>query len=309
MNTAVAFIIFNRPDTAKRVFESIRQARPPRLYVIADGPRLSKPGEAEAVSATRTVIDSVDWPCEVTRLYSSENLGCKQRVYTGLNSVFEHEEQAIILEDDCLPDPTFFPYCESLLERYRDEEQVFHIGANQFQRPRLKRPYTYYFSKFPHCWGWATWRRAWRLIDLNLSTWDEAQPALAHYMKTDIEQAFWGRIFGRIRENPSANSSWAYPWLYTMWARNCVAINSTVNLVENLGFGADATHTVEGAWCLHRKAHPLKKLIPPASITLDEAADEHTFKCNHLLQETRRWRICWSRMRMSLGALRRKLLP
>lgn len=310
MNTAVAFIIFKRPETTRRVFETIRQARPPRLYVIADGSRPDKPGEAQAVAATRQIAGNVDWPCEITRLFSEQNLGCKERVFTGLNEVFARETEAIILEDDCLPDPSFFTYCEALLDRYRDEPRVFHIGANQFHRPRLKRPASYTFSKFPHCWGWATWRRAWRQMDLNLASWDEpaVQQNLARYIVSEDEQQFWGKIFGDIRANPAANSSWAYPWNFTMWAKGCVATNACVNLVENLGFGPGATHTEEGAWNLHRKARPLGKLVHPAQIELDEAADVYTFRCNYLLQEMRWSRRAISALRIKAGAVRNKLI-
>ncbi|MEW6491011.1 MAG: glycosyltransferase family 2 protein, partial [Cyanobacteriota bacterium] len=162
MKTPVVFIIFNRPDTTQKVFEAIRQAHPPLLFVIADGPRPNKPGEDQKCAATRAIIDQVDWDCEVLTNYSEINLGCERRVSSGLNWVFDTVEEAIILEDDCLPHPTFFSFCEELLDYYRNDQRVMVITGQNVQFGRKRTDYTYYFSRYNHCWGWASWRRAWR---------------------------------------------------------------------------------------------------------------------------------------------------
>ena len=160
LKTPVAFIIFNRPSLTQIVFNTIRQAKPKQLFVIADGARF--PEEKEKCQQARDIIRQVDWDCEVLANYSDVNLGCGKRISSGISWVFEHVEAAIILEDDCLPHLSFFRYCENLLDYYRDDERVMAIGGDNFQDGNKKTPYSYYFSKYPHVWGWATWRRAWK---------------------------------------------------------------------------------------------------------------------------------------------------
>jgi hypothetical protein len=171
IKTPVAFLVFNCPDTTIRVFEEIRCARPPKLLVVADGPRADRPGEADKCQAVRAVIETVDWPCEVLKNYSDVNLGCKIRVSSGLDWVFEQVEEAIILEGDCLPHPTFFRFCEELLETYRDDERIGMISGDNFQFGRKRGDASYYFSRYNHIWGWASWRRAWQHYDRNMAIW------------------------------------------------------------------------------------------------------------------------------------------
>src|SRR6185369_14461868 len=165
LTTPVAFIIFNRPDTTEKVFAEIARARPPKLLVIADGPRAGRAGEADRCAATRAIIDRVDWDCKVLTNYSDVNLGCKNRVASGIDWVFEQVPEAIILEDDCLPDPTFFRFCEELLIRYREDERISQICGANFQFGRKRSNDSYYFSRYNHIWGWASWRRAWQHYD------------------------------------------------------------------------------------------------------------------------------------------------
>lgn len=156
LTTPVAFIIFNRPDTTEKVFAEIAKAKPPKLLVIGDGPRVSRQGEAEKVAAARSIIQCVDWDCEVQTNFSDVNLGCKRRVSSGIDWVFEQVEEAIILEDDCLPDPTFFRFCEELLARYRHDQRIGMISGDNFQFGSRRNDDSYYFSKYVHIWGWAT---------------------------------------------------------------------------------------------------------------------------------------------------------
>src|SRR4028118_433764 len=173
MKTPVVLIIFNRPAQTEKVFEVIRQAKPPKLLVIADGSRAERPGEAEKCAAARAVIDRVDWDCEVFKNYSDVNLGCDPRISSGLNWVFETVEEAIILEDDCVPHPTFFRYCEELLERYRHDARVMNISGQNVLFGRHRTEYSYYFSRYTLCWGWASWRRAWQYFDVDVKLWPE----------------------------------------------------------------------------------------------------------------------------------------
>jgi len=173
LRTPVVLIIFNRPPTTERVFAEIAKARPQKLFVVADGPRPERSGEAEKCAAARAVIDRVDWECEVLRNYAEVNLGCRQRPPTGISWVFEQVAEAIILKDDCVPHPTFFRFCEELLEKYREDERVMHISGSNFQPGYTRGPFSYYFSRFNPIWGWASWRRAWQHYDLNMKLWAE----------------------------------------------------------------------------------------------------------------------------------------
>ncbi len=165
------FLIFNRPAETFRVFDAIREARPEKLLIVADGPRPTRPGEAALCNETREVLDRVDWSCQVLSNFAETNMGCGRRVASGLDWAFEQVEEAIILEDDCLPDSSFFPYCGELLERYRADERIMMISGNNFQNGASRTADSYYFSQLPHCWGWATWRRAWRHYDFVMQDW------------------------------------------------------------------------------------------------------------------------------------------
>ena len=156
LETPVLFLVFNRPDTTAQVFEAIRQAKPPRLYVASDGAREDKEGELEKVKQVREIVSQVDWNCEVKTLFRDKNLGCKIAVSSAIDWFFEQEEMGIILEDDCLPHPTFFRFCQELLERYRDDERIGMISGNNFQFGRKCTDYSYYFSMYSHIWGWAS---------------------------------------------------------------------------------------------------------------------------------------------------------
>ncbi|KPQ39984.1 MAG: putative O-linked N-acetylglucosamine transferase, SPINDLY family [Phormidium sp. OSCR] len=241
LNTPVILLIFNRPDTTRQVFEAIRQAQPPTLLVIADGPRPNRPGEAEQCAAARQIINSIDWNCDLLTHYSDQNLGCRRRVSSGLTWAFEKVEEAIILEDDCLPHPSFFRFCQELLEKYRHTPEIMAISGDNFQN-QPRSPYSYYFSRYSHVWGWATWRRTWQLYDRDLQAWPHLKssdwlqqklqhPDLINYWKQTFDKAYQGF------------DTWDYSLLFTCWQHNGLTILPNVNLITNIGFGQDATHT------------------------------------------------------------------
>ncbi|MCF3648737.1 hypothetical protein [Synoicihabitans lomoniglobus] len=248
MKTAVALIIFNRPEVTRRTLAAIREARPPVLLVIADGPRIGRDGEAEKCAEVRALVEAgVNWPCEVETNYADKNLGCARRVSSGLNWVFEQVEEAIILEDDCLPVPTFFSFCEELLERYRDDERVAQIAGCSFLPEGEGFGESYFFSRYPHCWGWATWRRAWRHYDHGMQAWEGKREASWKIAPArSAERRLWADCFDATQNGEQ--DSWAYRWTSVIWSRGMWSANSAVNLVANLGFGGDATHTVTGRW-------------------------------------------------------------
>ena len=243
VESPVAFFVFNRPEPTARVFARIAAARPSRLLVVADAPRPGRPGEAERCAEVREIVSRVDWDCDVLTNLADRNLGCRRRVASGLDWVFANAESAIILEDDCLPEPTFFAFCDELLARYRDDERVGMISGDNFQRPGRAAPYSYYFSHFCHIWGWATWRRAWRHYDVDMSLWPEARAGgLLHSLFADPSYARWWRgLFDRVHAGEI--DTWDYQWVFTCWAQRALAVTPTVNLVSNIGFGPDATHT------------------------------------------------------------------
>src|SRR4051812_16452735 len=218
LKTAVLMVIFNRPDTTKQVFEAIRKAKPPRLYVAADGPRPHVPTDKEKCAETRKVIEGVDWPCEVKTLFHEKNLNCGVAPSTAFTWFFEHETEGIILEDDCLPSISFFRYCSELLERYRDDTRIMGIGANNFENENTReQEYSYNFSSLAYIWGWATWKRAWQFIDLKVTHYPELNKK--HYLDesydTIYKRDFFNYIFGELaKEGGKINRDkiWGYQW-------------------------------------------------------------------------------------------------
>lgn len=242
MKTSVAFLIFKRADTTEKVFEAIRQAKPYKLLVVADGPREDRTDEAEKCEATRAIIDRVDWKCEVLKNYSEINLGCGKRVSSGLDWVFDQVEEAIILEDDCLPHPTFFRFCEELLERYRYDERVGSISGQNVQFGQKRTNYSYYFSHYNHIWGWATWRRAWQYYDFDMKLWPEIQEKklLKNILGDEKAMKIWTKVFQDMYDGHK--HTWDFQWQLACWANNSLGIISDVNLVSNIGFGRDSSH-------------------------------------------------------------------
>ena len=243
MRTPVIFLIFNRPQYTKRVFAEIAKAKPPKLLIVADGPRPDRPGEADKCAATREVLEHVDWECELLKNYSDINLGCRRRVASGISWVFEQVEEAIILEDDTLPHPTFFPFCEELLEKYRRDERVMHISGNNYQLGRRADAHSYYFSQYDHIWGWASWRRAWRHYDVEMKLWPRLRDTawLSEILDDEAAARWWRHNLDQVWA--SQVDTWDSQWVFTIWRQGALSITPDVNLVSNIGFGNNSTHT------------------------------------------------------------------
>ncbi|WP_413165270.1 glycosyltransferase family 2 protein [Capilliphycus salinus ALCB114379] len=281
MKTPIVFLIFNRPELTAKVFEVIRQAQPPMLFVIADGPRPDRANEAQKCEQTRAVIEGVDWNCQVLTNYSDVNLGCAKRVSSGLNWVFDQVESAIILEDDCLAHPTFFRYCEELLDYYQQEERVMSIAGTNFQFGQKQTEYSYYYSGFHDCWGWATWRRAWQYFDFEMKHWPELRDGEFLTQKLPHKRAvkFWKQEFQDTYEGKI--NSWFYRWLLSCWVEEGLGIRPNVNLVSNLGFSlTDSSNTIAQAenipfanMEIEAMQFPLKH---PPEIIEDKQADQIT---------------------------------
>lgn len=249
----VAFIFFNRPEHTRKSFEKIRAARPRRLLLIADGPRESVEGEAERCREVRDYVTSnVDWDCEVLTNFSDRNLGCKRRVSSGIDWVFSQVEEAIILEDDCVPHPDFFRFCEEMLERYRDEKSVMHIGGtnfvNTFAPEQIDYKASYYFSRYNHVWGWASWARAWNPhYEVGMESWRDPQTRIRvkESISDPLERLYWSHVFDSTAAG--LEDTWDYQWHYAMWKAGGLALIPNVNLITNIGFGEGATHTRAGS--------------------------------------------------------------
>jgi hypothetical protein len=238
----ILFLIFNRPEPTRQVFEAIRAYQPFRLYVAADGPRPDKPGEWSRCAAARSVLDHVDWDCKVRTLLRDENLGCGTAVSGAINWFFEQEEEGIILEDDCLPDPTFFPFCEEMLNRYRDQPEVGSISGDNFLPRSLRMRQPYGFSKYVQIWGWATWRRFWKNYDFKLNGgWAEWSAIVGRANPVQNQARYWLEILKALQWG--LIDTWDFQVMFSSWRHGYVHIFPNVNLVTNLGYDGDATHT------------------------------------------------------------------
>jgi hypothetical protein len=243
LTTPVVFLVFNRPDLTERVFSRIAEAKPKTLLLIADGPRNGK--EAALCDQVRKTVDRIDWECKVLRNFSDVNLGCKHRVASGLDWVFSQVDEAIILEDDCLPSHSFFYFCQTLLERFRDDKRIFMIGGDNFQFGLNRAEDSYYFSRYAEVWGWATWKRAWQYYDVTMKSWPafKAAGGMRWAFEHPAEQQYWGHYFQETYDGKI--DTWDYIWFYTCLSQSGLSVLPNINLVSNLGFGPNATHTFD----------------------------------------------------------------
>jgi len=276
LNTAVLFLVFNRLDTTKQVFEAIRQAKPPRLYIAADGARETKEGEAEKVKAVREyVMSHIDWECEAKTLFREQNYGCKMAVSGAIGWFFENEEMGIILEDDCLPSQSFFWFCEELLERYKDDMRVWHIGGNNFQNGIKRGDGDYYFSKYNHIWGWASWANRWKNYDVELDSIKDAK-FLEKTFEGKNAIKYWTKLFNDMKEKKI--DTWDYQYTFAMWNNDGLAILPNLNMISNIGFVADATHTFGESEHANMPKFELTMKNHPTEIVKNKEADDYTFQ-------------------------------
>ncbi|MEM1442132.1 MAG: hypothetical protein AAGF67_07295 [Verrucomicrobiota bacterium] len=244
MESPVLFLLFNRPDLASRVFEAIRAAQPPRFYIAVDGPREGRDEERAAVEECREFANLVDWPCEVKTLFRDENLGCGRAVSEAISWFFSHEEEGIILEDDCLPNPDFFQFCDGCLERFRDELSIVHVGGDLSLKFSGNSPESPFFSKYTPVWGWATWRRAWNNYEFTLTDWrkdPEVSAGIRAHLDSQQAFRFWSSIFDQMADG--LVDTWDYQLTYSAFVNRGLSVMPPVNLISNIGFDPRATHT------------------------------------------------------------------
>lgn len=239
----VLFLIFNRPDTTFQVFEKIREAMPPRIYIAADGPRTTKEGEAELCNKTRAVAELVDWPCEVKTFFRDGNLGCKYAVSSAIGWFFEQEEEGIILEDDCLPSNDFFRFCDELLNKYRYDTRITQVAGCNVQLGKKWGNYSYYFSNNVEVWGWASWKRVWKNYDVELSNYDEyeVKHVISNLFGDKLVTEKFKEVFIELKQGKI--DTWDFQLRFINFFHNGLCVIPNVNLVSNIGFRADGTHT------------------------------------------------------------------
>lgn len=293
--TPILFMIFKRPQATEKVFQAIKKVEPKVLYVAADGPRDEK--EKEKCLQTREIINGIDWKCEVKTLYREKNLGCKMAVSSAIDWFFDSVESGIILEDDCVPHKSFFYYCEELLGRYKDDNRIFAITGTNLQKQR-NIPYSYYFSKHLHVWGWATWKRVWKQYDKEMKLWPtiKEKKLLCELYPEKFERKYWTHIFDKVYNH--GIDTWDYQLSFLCKIHNALIIAPQNNLISNIGFHMEATHTKTES---DASELPTKELLFPLThppfvirdVSADTFTDKHHYhitlrnfikeKCNYFI--------------------------
>jgi hypothetical protein len=273
----IAFCIYNRPEMTRQVLSAIRVQRPKKLFVIADGPKVDDELDELRVQETLRSLELIDWSCDVVLGDSLINLGCRNRIATGLTWAFEQTERLIILEDDCLPSPAFFSYCRDLLDRYADDERVMMISGDRFY-PAVEFETDYYFSRWTHIWGWASWRRAWQKFDVDLNSWPSADDqGKLQANAAPREFAAWRSVFEKVYRQEL--DTWDFSWQYACWLNDGLVAVPPRNLVTNIGFGAAATHTHDpnSQWA-NLPAFDFGEYSHPSHVRRNVAADDWSFE-------------------------------
>lgn len=274
----VLLIIFNRPAQTQTVFQSIRKMKPARLFVAADGAREGRETDTVNCRECREIVKQVDWDCEVTYLFREKNLGCKLAVSGAISWFFDQAEMGIILEDDCLAEQSFFLFCKDLLERYEANTTVMHIGGTNFQPVHPAKDQSYYFSNIPHIWGWATWRRAWNLYDVGVR--DFSTTGLKTIFRKAgfpvISFSYWNHMLLQVQQNNL--DTWDYQWTYTIWKNKGLVITPELNMVSNIGFDNNATHTTAESPYANMPTFPIETIIHPATQQVDVNKDAYIFR-------------------------------
>jgi hypothetical protein len=287
--SAVLFIIFNRPDTTAKVFEQIKTARPGKLYIAADGPRSDKQGEAELCAQTRHIANQIDWDCQLQTLYRDNNLGCKEAVSSAITWFFNNEEEGIILEDDCLPANSFFKFCDTLLDKYRFDTRIRHIGGCNLQQGKVWGNASYYFSNWTHVWGWASWRRVWNDYDKELTRYDktEVRDKLSNIFTDPLIIDSWQNIFNDVKDGKI--DTWDYQLAFTNFFNNSLSVIPNNNLISNIGFGQNATHSGnEDSLFANVPLAEIDTLTHPLYILPEKQADLFTLNYFFNVDERRR---------------------
>ena len=284
----ILILFFNRPKNILKIIKILEKIKPSKIYISADGPRHNKTNDIKLCQETKDIFLDLGWKCSIKKNYLNKNLGCREAVSNGITWFFKNEKYGIILEDDCLPNLDFFKFCKINLLKYMNTSQIGCITGNNFQK-KIGKNETYYFSKYSHCWGWATWARAWKVYKKDLGFWPtyKLSKKWKNYFLNKIEQRYWTKIFNNTHNRKI--DSWAYPWSLCLWKKNMLTITPSMNLVRNIGFGEEATHTVTNYDDQKYKTNNLPKIwIHPKKIVINTKNDEFIFK-NHFKGKNYIW--------------------
>lgn len=282
----ILVIAFNRPDHLRTLISRLREIKPGRLFVAIDGPRAGVLGDSDRVQQCRDLVTTVDWRCEIRTLFQESNLGCGHGVSTAISWFFEYVEAGIILEDDIIPTTAFFPYCSDLLERYRDDTRVFAVSGCNFVPPQAQTypDFPYRFSQVPHIWGWATWRRSWDKHQLNIAGWQRKLPPTVLWRRSGRSLSgavYWASTFELLARKKV--DTWDGQLVLASMIADQWTATSNVNLIENIGFGEYATHTVENREELQPVGHisfPMKEVPVRLDTKADAWTRQHHFRAN-----------------------------
>lgn len=280
----VLFLVFNRPSTTEQVFEAIRKAKPQKLYIAADGAREGNESDVINSQKVKEIVSVVDWDCEVKTLFREKNLGCKYAISSAIDWFFENESEGIILEDDCLPSPEFFKFCDVMLNHYREDNRIRFIAGSNFQKDKKIGDGSYYFSNLSHVWGWASWRRAWNDYDVELNKYREQDnlTAFKSIFCNELLAQDWNDIIQRLHNNQI--DTWDYQWAITNMFNNGLSIMPNANLISNIGFGVAATHTFESNGFENLTYGKLDEvLVHPTFFLPSKVADFSTLRKEHNL--------------------------
>ena len=278
-DTPVLMIIFNRPEKTNVVFDAIKKMKPNQLFIAADGPRKTKAEDIEKCKQTRSIVEKIDWECDLKTLFRDTNIGCKLGPSTAIDWFFSHVDYGIIVEDDCVPHESFFPYCDELLKKFIDDKRIMMISGINILFDQIEISDSYFFSRYHLIWGWRTWKRAWNLFDLDMKNYDKIQSDryLKALFETKRERNFWRNIYKIAKEDKL--EEWDYKWAYAMHCNNGLCVCPNRNLIKNIGNGIDATHTKDDSY--HFNIPLCEMLFPltnPEIMVRDIWADEITFE-------------------------------
>lgn len=280
LKTPIVLIIFNRPECVRRVLDTISLEKPSQLFIVADGPREGNHSDVEKCAAARKVVTDweIDWECDIKTKFSDINLGCAKGPASGIDWAFESVEEVIILEDDCIPNRSFFQFCESMLERYRHDDRIMNISGSTNRTDSIDTPYSYCYSNFPSIWGWATWKRAWSRFDIAVKAWPELKKTswIEEKLKFDFLSNYFRDEFDLAYEKEGDTGVWDHQWNFSIWSNNGICIFPKHNLVSNIGFGPDGTHTFrEDDFLASKPTVELDfPLNHPPEVVIDEQRDD-----------------------------------
>jgi GR25 family glycosyltransferase involved in LPS biosynthesis len=275
----ILLLIFNRPEKTQLVFDAIKKQRPERLFIAADGHRENRIGEKKLCEATRRIIEQVDWSCELKTLFREKNIGSKYAVSSAINWFFEDNEYGIILEDDCIPNDSFFTFCSQLLMRYEHDQSIMHITGTNLNDTVKYGDGSYFFSHYPNVWGWATWKRAWDKFDLELADDQCYLSVINSTFRYYSERRFWKSRLDLVRSHHL--DAWDYQWMFSIWREKGLCVNSNYNLVENIGFGNDSTHTAGKSPYISPQKKNLENINTPSDRTIIKKAEINFIQSLH----------------------------